>query len=441
MNPCEVFCMRMVDLIIKKRQNEALTKEEIEFIIQGFTEGTIPDYQMSAFAMAVCFNGMTVEERFYFTKAMVESGDILDLSSIDGITVDKHSTGGVGDTTTLALGPLVASCGVKLAKMSGRGLGHTGGTLDKLESIPGFQIELSEEQFIDQVNRIGIAIIGQTKDLVPADKKLYALRDVTGTVESIPLIASSIISKKLAAGAQTIVLDVKVGSGAFMKDLNSARELAQAMVDIGKAFGRNISAVITNMDEPLGRAVGNSIEVIEAIETLKGNGPNDFTELVLNLGAHILVNAKVESDFNQAIEMLKAKIASGEALEKMRELIAAQGGDPRVVDDYSLLPQAKYRYEVTANAEGYIKSIDALKVGNYAMLLGAGRKTKDDVIDLGVGVMINRKVGDQVKTDTVIGEIHSNTPLDEERIEAFRQLFTITDQKVEKKPLIIDTIS
>ncbi|HEY8435656.1 MAG TPA: pyrimidine-nucleoside phosphorylase [Haloplasmataceae bacterium] len=433
--------MRMVDLIIKKRQNEALTKEEIEFIIQGFTEGTIPDYQMSAFAMAVCFNGMTVEERFYFTKAMVESGDILDLSSIDGITVDKHSTGGVGDTTTLALGPLVASCGVKLAKMSGRGLGHTGGTLDKLESIPGFQIELSEEQFIDQVNRIGIAIIGQTKDLVPADKKLYALRDVTGTVESIPLIASSIISKKLAAGAQTIVLDVKVGSGAFMKDLNSARELAQAMVDIGKAFGRNISAVITNMDEPLGRAVGNSIEVIEAIETLKGNGPNDFTELVLNLGAHILVNAKVESDFNQAIEMLKAKIASGEALEKMRELIAAQGGDPRVVDDYSLLPQAKYRYEVTANAEGYIKSIDALKVGNYAMLLGAGRKTKDDVIDLAVGVMINRKVGDQVKTDTVIGEIHSNTPLDEERIEAFRQLFTITDQKVEKKPLIIDTIS
>lgn len=432
--------MRMVDLIVKKRNKEALTKEEIEFIIQGFTDGTIPDYQMSAFAMAVCFNDMNDEERYHLTKAMVESGDMLDLRAIDGITVDKHSTGGVGDTTTLALGPLVATCGVKLAKMSGRGLGHTGGTLDKLESIPGFQIDLDEQQFIDQVNDIGIAVIGQTKEMVPADKKLYALRDVTGTVESIPLIASSIISKKLAAGAQTIVLDVKVGSGAFMKDIDSARELAQAMVAIGKDFGRNISAVITNMDEPLGRTVGNSLEVIEAIETLKGNGPEDFTELVLNLSAHILVNSKVEDNLERAIERLKEKIASGEALEKMREFIAAQGGDPRIVDDYSLLPQAKFHYEVTANTNGYIAAIDALKVGNYAMHLGAGRKTTDDVIDLAVGVAIDKKVGDWVTPDTIIGEVYSNTPLDEQTIDQFRNLFTFSEQVVEKKPLIIDTV-
>lgn len=432
--------MRMVDLIIKKRNNEELTKEEIEFMIQGYTDGTIPDYQMSAFAMAVCFNGMTKDEQFHFTKAMVESGDILDLSDIDGITVDKHSTGGVGDTTTLALVPLVAACGVKVAKMSGRGLGHTGGTLDKLESIPGFQIELSEQQFIDQVNKIGLSVIGQTKELVPADKKLYALRDVTGTVDSIPLIASSIISKKLAAGTDTIVLDVKVGSGAFMKDLDNAKALAQAMVDIGKAFNRNISAVITNMDEPLGRAVGNSLEVIEAIETLKGNGPQDFTELVLNLSAHILVNSKVVNDLDDALKLLQTKIDNGEALEKMREFIAAQGGDARIVDDYSLLPQANFHYEVTANTSGFIQAIDASKVGNYAMHLGAGRKTTDDVIDLAVGVMINQKVGDEVNPDTIIGEIYSNTELNEQQINEFRQLFTIRDERVEKKPLIIDTV-
>lgn len=432
--------MRMVDLIIKKRNNEELTKEEIEFMIQGYTDGTIPDYQMSAFAMAVCFNGMTKDEQFHFTKAMVESGDILDLSDIDGITVDKHSTGGVGDTTTLSLVPLVAACGVKVAKMSGRGLGHTGGTLDKLESIPGFQIELSEQQFIDQVNKIGLSVIGQTKELVPADKKLYALRDVTGTVDSIPLIASSIISKKLAAGTDTIVLDVKVGSGAFMKDLDNAKALAQAMVDIGKAFNRNISAVITNMDEPLGRAVGNSLEVIEAIETLKGNGPQDFTELVLNLSAHILVNSKVVNDLDDALKLLQTKIDNGEALEKMREFIAAQGGDARIVDDYSLLPQANFHYEVTANTSGFIQAIDASKVGNYAMHLGAGRKTTDDVIDLAVGVMINQKVGDEVNPDTIIGEIYSNTELNEQQINEFRQLFTIRDERVEKKPLIIDTV-
>lgn len=432
--------MRMVDLIIKKRENKPLSKREIDWLIQGYTNGEIPDYQVSSLLMAICFQDMNDEEMFYLTKAMVESGEILDLSNINGKTVDKHSTGGVGDKTTLALGPLIASCNVKLAKMSGRGLGHTGGTLDKLEAIPGFNIELSDSDFIKQVNDIGIAVIGQTKDMCPADKKLYALRDVTGTVESIPLIASSIMSKKIAAGAETIVLDVKVGSGAFMKDLQHARVLAKAMVEIGKQFKRNVSALITNMNEPLGEAVGNSIEVIEAIETLKGNGPKDFTELVLNLGAHILVNAKEVESIDEAMDLLKAQIDNNKALEKFQEFVKLQGGDPDVVNDYSLLPQAKYEYDVKANTQGYIKTIDALAVGNYAMKLGAGRQTKDSPIDLAVGVKIKQKIGDLVSKDTVIGKIYSNTELNEQDFYEFRKLFTFSNEKVLKNELILDVI-
>ncbi|NLG81174.1 MAG: pyrimidine-nucleoside phosphorylase [Bacilli bacterium] len=432
--------MRMVDLILKKRDNLPLTEEEIKFIIKGYTEDKIPDYQIASLLMAICFRGMTDAECFYLTKAMVESGEVLDLSGIKGKTVDKHSTGGVGYKTSLALGPLVASCGVKLAKMSGRGLGHTGGTLDKLESIPGFHIELSEEEFIDQVNDIGMAIIGQTKDMCPADKKLYALRDVTGTVESIPLIASSIMSKKIAAGAKTIVLDVKVGSGAFMKDLDSARTLSKTMVEIGKQFGRNVSAVITNMDEPLGEAVGNSLEVVEAIETLKGRGPEDFTELVLNLGAHILYNAQEVTSLEEGIKILQENIKNGKALTKFRDFVQRQGGNPDVTEDYSLLPQAKYTYEVKANITGYIKAIDALAVGNYAMKLGAGRLTKESPIDLAVGLKIKQKIGAYVNENTLLGEIYSNQPLTEEHLAEFRKLFTITTEKVEKPQLILDLV-
>jgi len=429
--------MRMVDLIIKKRNGQALKEEEINWAIKGYTEGTIPDYQMASLAMAICFQDMNDEERFFLTKAIVNTGDTLDLALVNGKTVDKHSTGGVGDKTSLALGPLIASCDVKLAKMSGRGLGHTGGTLDKLEAIPGFTIDLSEEHFIKQVNDIGISIIGQTKDMCPADKKLYALRDVTGTVESIPLIASSIMSKKIAAGSDTIVLDVKVGSGAFMKDLDGAKELSIAMVNIGKQFKRNVSALITNMDEPLGEAVGNSLEVIEAIETLKGNGPSDFLELILNLGAHILVNAKESSSIEEAIGLLKSKISSGEALDKFRQFISAQGGNALVVDDYSLLPLAKYHYEVKAQATGYIELIDALGIGNYAMMLGAGRLTKDDQVDLAVGLKIKKKIGDYITSETVIGELYSNFELDEHKFNQFRDLFKVREEVVNQKPQII----
>ena len=432
--------MRMTDLIIKKRDNKSLTEEEINWLINGYTNEEIPDYQISSLLMAICFQDMNDEERFYLTKTMVESGEVLDLTNINGKTVDKHSTGGVGDKTSLALGPLVASCGVKLAKMSGRGLGHTGGTLDKLEAIPGFNIEISDNDFIKQVNDIGIAIIGQTKDMCPADKKLYALRDVTGTVESIPLIASSIMSKKIAAGAKTIVLDVKVGSGAFMKDLEDAKKLAIAMVKIGQKFNRNVSALITNMNEPLGEAVGNSIEVIEAIETLKGNGPKDFSDLVLNLGAHILVNANEAVSFSEALGILKTQIDNKKALEKFQEFVKAQGGDPNVVNDYSLLPQAKYTYKVSAKTKGYIKSIDALAVGNYAMKLGAGRQTKDSTIDLAVGVKIKHKIGDVVDNDTIIGEIISNSELSEKDFTEFRDLFSFSKEKITKNTLILDVV-
>lgn len=400
--------MRTLDLIIKKRSKERLSKEEIRFLVDGYTKGEVPDYQMSAFLMAVYFQGMDEQEASDLTEAMLYSGDVLDLSQIKGIKIDKHSTGGVGDKTSLVVGPLLASLGIKVAKMSGRGLGHTGGTLDKLESIPGYRIQLDEASFIRQVNEIGIALVGQTQELVPADKKLYALRDVTGTVESIPLIASSIMSKKLASGADVISLDVKVGSGAFMKNVESATKLAELMVQIGKQFGKKISAVLTNMDEPLGFAVGNSLEVIEAIQTLNGHGPKDFTELCLELAGHTLVDAQIAGNLEEAKKMLLAQIANKEGLYTLKKLVEAQGGD----GDYILHPDrftpAKYQKQILSGSTGYVHHIDALAIGNAAMLLGAGRAKMGDEIDHSVGIVLSCKVGDFVQKNDVIATIYSN---------------------------------
>ena len=388
--------MRMVDLISKKRHNIELTTAEIEWIINGYTNKEIPDYQMSALLMAIVFNDMTKAERLALTQAMVNSGDVVDLSAIEGVKVDKHSTGGVGDKTSLILGPLVASMGVPVAKMSGRGLGHTGGTLDKLESISGMKIEIEMDQFIQQVNDIKLAIIGQTGNLAPADKYLYALRDVTGTVESIPLIASSIMSKKIAAGADAIVLDVKFGAGAFMKTLDDAKELATAMVEIGRDAGRETVAFLTDMNQPLGFAIGNALEVKEAIETLSGNGPKDLEELVLQLASHMVVLAKKAANTEQAYAQLKEKLQNGEALQKFKEFVAAQGGDTSQIENPELLPTASSVIPVTATEAGYVEKIDALSIGIAAMKLGAGRATKEDTIDMGVGVVLNKKVGEAI---------------------------------------------
>lgn len=400
--------MRMVDLIHKKQLGTPLTTQEINFIVEGYTKEEIPDYQMAAWAMAIYFKGMTQEEAAALTMAMANSGELVDLSAIHGIKVDKHSTGGVGDTTTLILAPLVASCGVPVAKMSGRGLGHTGGTLDKLEAIPGFQVEKTPQEFIDEVNKDGLAVIGQSGNITPADKKIYALRDVTSTVESIPLIASSIMSKKIAAGADAIVLDVKTGSGAFMKDVDSARQLAQTMVDIGKEVGRTTLAVISDMNQPLGCAVGNALEVKEAIETLQGKGPEDLTELCLVLGAQMLLASELTDTLDEGKALLKEKINNGEALEKFRQLIQNHGGDPRVVDNVNLLPQAKYIIDVPAPKTGVVSSWAADQVGEAAMLLGAGRATKEAKIDLAVGVVLHKKIGDAVEADEPLATLYTN---------------------------------
>ncbi|WP_457786263.1 pyrimidine-nucleoside phosphorylase [Geobacillus sp. Geo 8.1] len=432
--------MRMVDLIAKKRDGKALTKEEIEWIVQGYTNGDIPDYQMSALAMAIYFRGMTEEETAALTMAMVHSGEMLDLSSIRGVKVDKHSTGGVGDTTTLVLGPLVASVGVPVAKMSGRGLGHTGGTIDKLESVPGFHVEISKDEFIRLVNENRIAIIGQTGDLTPADKKLYALRDVTATVNSIPLIASSIMSKKIAAGADAIVLDVKTGAGAFMKELDEARRLARAMVDIGKRVGRRTMAVISDMSQPLGYAVGNALEVKEAIETLKGDGPHDLTELCLTLGSHMVYLAEKAPSLDEARRLLEEAIRSGAAIAAFKTFLAAQGGDASVVDDLDKLPKAAYTSTVTAAADGYVAEMAADDIGTAAMWLGAGRAKKEDVIDLAVGIVLHKKIGDRVQKGEALATIHSNRPdvLDvKEKIEGAVRL---SPQPVARPPLIYETI-
>lgn len=400
--------MRMVDLIEKKRDGFELSKEEIDFIIEGYTKGDIPDYQMAAFAMSVFFKGMNDIESTNLAIAMLNSGDAMDLSMIDGVKVDKHSTGGVGDKVSLVLAPMVASLGIKFAKMSGRGLGHTGGTLDKLESIPGYNIYLTYEEFVKQVNKIGLAIVGQTGNLTPADKKLYALRDVTATVNSIPLIASSIMSKKLASGSNAICLDVKVGSGAFMKDIESASKLAELMVQIGKNAGRSMTAILTDMDEPLGLAIGNQLEVIEAINTLKGNGPKDLTDICLEIGSYLVVDAKVANTFEEAKELLKAQIVNGEALKKLAELAEAQGGDGSYVLNPTKFESAKEIIPVIAKEAGYITYINALEIGVSSMLLGGGRETMNDIIDPAVGIVLNKKIEDYVQPGDVLAYVHTN---------------------------------
>ncbi|PEK41111.1 pyrimidine-nucleoside phosphorylase [Bacillus toyonensis] len=400
--------MRMVDIIAKKRDGKELTTEEIKFFINGYTDGSIPDYQVSALAMAIFFKDMTDRERADLTMAMVESGETIDLSAIEGIKVDKHSTGGVGDTTTLVLGPLVAALDVPVAKMSGRGLGHTGGTIDKLEAVEGFHVEITKEQFIDIVNRDKVAVIGQTGNLTPADKKIYALRDVTGTVNSIPLIASSIMSKKIAAGADAIVLDVKTGAGAFMKTEEDAKELAHAMVRIGNNVGRQTMAVISDMSQPLGFAIGNALEVKEAIDTLKGEGPEDLTKLVLVLGSQMVVLAKKANTLEEAREMLIEVMKNGKATEKFKEFLSNQGGDSSIVDNPEKMPQAKYVIDVPAKTSGVISNIVADEIGIAAMLLGAGRATKEDEIDLAVGLMLRKKVGDAVKEGEPFVTIYAN---------------------------------
>lgn len=432
--------MRMVDLIEKKRNGHELNKAEIDFIIEGYTKGDLPDYQLSAFAMAIYFQGMTQEERVNLTQAMVESGDQIDLSKIEGIKVDKHSTGGVGDTTTLVLGPLVAAVDVPVAKMSGRGLGHTGGTIDKLEAVPGFHVEITNEEFIRLVNTNKIAVIGQSGDLTPADKKLYALRDVTATVDSIPLIASSIMSKKIAAGADAICLDVKTGNGAFMKKLEDAEELAKAMVEIGKGVGRNTKAIISDMSQPLGFAVGNALEVKEAIDTLKGEGPEDLTELCLTLGSHMVVLAEKASSLDEARAMLQEVIKNGKALESFKTFLSAQGGDASVADDPSKLPDAAHKIEVPAKEDGYISEIVAEKIGVAAMKLGAGRATKESEIDLAVGIMLNKKVGDLVKKGDSLVTIHSNSEDVQEVMDIVYDSYSTVAEKVEAPTLIYKEI-
>ena len=432
--------MRMYDLIMKKRNGGTLSRDEIFFMIEGYTKGNIPDYQMSAMMMAIYFNGMNEKETAALTMAMAESGDQLDLSGIQGIKVDKHSTGGVGDKTSLALTPMVSACGVKIAKMSGRGLGHTGGTIDKLESFQGFSTSLSEEAFIDQVNRIGISIIGQTKNLAPADKKLYALRDVTATVDNMSLIASSIMSKKLAAGADAIVLDVKTGSGAFMKEEADAMLLAGEMMTIGENAGRKMMAVISDMDQPLGNAVGNALEVKEAIETLKGHGPADFTELCMTLGSCMLMVAEIAENEQQAREMLKEAVDSGKALDKLAELVEAQGGDKRMVYETDLLPKASSITPLLSEKDGYVEKIQCDEVGICSLILGGGRETKESAIDLSVGIVLTKKVGSHVKAGEPLAYIHSNEEAKrlacEERL---RKAFHIGD-KVKKEGAIIHQI-
>ncbi|SHJ58631.1 thymidine phosphorylase [Clostridium cavendishii DSM 21758] len=400
--------MRMYDLILKKRNGHELTKEEIEFFVDGYTKGNIPDYQVSALLMAIYFQKMNKRETSDLTMAMVNSGDILDLSAIEGIKVDKHSTGGVGDTTTLVLGPMVAALGVPVAKMSGRGLGHTGGTIDKLEAFKGFSVEMPQDKFIKNVNSIKLALVGQTGDLAPADKKLYALRDVTTTVDNVSLIASSIMSKKIAAGADAIVLDVKVGDGAFMKTPEDAKILATEMVEIGKHIGRNTVAIISDMDQPLGLAIGNALEVEEAIKTLKGEGPEDLVELCLELGSNMVVLAKKANTVKEAKEMLKETIKSGSALNKLKEFIAAQGGDIECIDDTSKFPKAKHIIPVISEKSGKVSKIHSENIGIIAMELGAGRATKESIIDQAVGIILNKKRGNEVAVGDIIAYVHAN---------------------------------
>ena len=428
--------MRMYDIILKKRANLPLTDEEIRFVIDGYVNGDIPDYQVSALLMTIVFNGMSARELGTLTLAMAQSGHMVDLSSINGITVDKHSTGGVGDKTTLIIAPLVAACGGKVAKMSGRGLGHTGGTIDKMESIPNLKVSLDQESFINQVNTIGLAVIGQSEGLAPADKKLYALRDVTGTVDSIPLIASSVMSKKLASGAQAILLDVKVGSGAFMKNLEDARALAKAMVDIGKENGRSVKAVLTDMDRPLGHAIGNALEIREVIDTLKGHGPEDLTHECLIMAAHMLVLSQI-CDYETALSHVQEALNSGAALERLHMMIDAQGGDSRVLDDESLLAIGKFTYEVTAPLDGYITHMNTEQCGIASVMLGAGRTVKDGPIDYSAGIIMHKKTGDTVRTGESIATLYAS---DESLLANASQTYLEAITFGETAPIVVDTI-
>ena len=429
--------MRMYDLIYKKKYGVKLTKEEIEFIVQGYTCGNIPDYQMSAFLMAVCLKGMDMEETTDLTLSMRDSGETLDLSKIEGLTVDKHSTGGVGDKTSLCLGAMVAACGVPVAKMSGRGLGHTGGTIDKLESITGFSTSISSEKFFELVNKNKMAIMGQTADLAPADKKIYALRDVTATVDCIPLIASSIMSKKLASGADAIVLDVKTGSGAFMKTIEDAVALAEAMVKIGINAGKNTSAVITNMDQPLGFAVGNSLEVIEAIDVLKGKGPSDLIDDCMALGKLMLMSVNAASSDEEAENKLKKTIEDGSALKKFADFVEAQGGDPEFVYNTDKFEKAKFIDPVLSPADGYVSKIITDEIGMCSLILGGGRETKESEIDLSVGLIINKKYGDKVEKGEPLAYIYSN---DKEKTAAATERFIKAYSFSDNKPDPVKTV-
>lgn len=432
----------MYDIIFKKRNGQKLSREEINFVIKEYTRGIIPDYQMSAFLMAIYFQNLDAEETAFLTEAMMNSGEVVNLSSIKGIKVDKHSTGGVGDKTTIALAPIVAACGVSVAKMSGRGLGHTGGTLDKLESIPGFNVYLSKEEFIKQVNDISISVIGQSSNLVPADQKLYALRDVTATVDNISLIASSIMSKKLASGADAMVLDVKTGKGAFMQELETSFDLAKEMVQIGSNMNRETLAIISDMDQPLGLAVGNWLEVKEAIELLMGKGPGDLKELCITLGAHMLLLAKKADTIDSARETIQEAIHSGKALAVFKEFVKRQGGDVKFIDDLDLMPKAKEVYELKSSESGYIHEIHANTVGVSAMILGAGRENKDSVIDLSVGIVLNKKCGDFVNSGDILAFIHSNDPvLTRQSATKMINAYEIKEIIPKQRPLIFGIVS
>ena len=432
--------MRMYDIILKKRANLPLTDEEIRFVIDGYVKGEIPDYQVSALLMTIVFNGMNARELGTLTLAMAQSGNMVDLSNIDGITVDKHSTGGVGDKTTLIIAPLVAACGGKVAKMSGRGLGHTGGTIDKMESIPNLKVSLEQDAFIDQVNKIGLAVIGQSEGLAPADKKLYALRDVTGTVDSIPLIASSVMSKKLASGAQAILLDVKVGSGAFMKNIEDARELAKAMVDIGKENGRSVKAILTDMDRPLGHAIGNALEIREVINTLKGHGPEDLTHECIIMAAHMLVLSRM-CDYETALNRVQQALDSGAALERLRLMIEAQGGDSRVIDDDRVLTIGKFTYDVTSPQDGYITRMNTERCGIASVMLGAGRTVKDGPIDYSAGIVMHKKTGDAVSMGERIATLYaSDESLFTNAAQTYLAAITIGDTASKVMDTILDIV-
>ena len=432
--------MRMVDIITKKRDGGVLTNQEIDFFVDGYVEGKIPDYQVSALLMAIVFRGMTNDEIVHLTDRMEHSGDVMDLSSIPGKKVDKHSTGGVGDKTSIALGPMVAACGAVVAKMSGRGLGHTGGTLDKLESIPGMNVFMKEERFMEILKDIGVAIAGQTGTLVPADKKLYALRDVTGTVESIPLIASSVMSKKLASGSDCILLDVKFGNGAFMKTREDAQKLAKIMCAIGNSLNRDTRAVLTSMEQPLGHAVGNALEVKEAIDTLHGHGPKDFQDLCYQSGAIMLEQAGIVKNEEEGLKMLHEVIDDGSAFEKLRQMVIAQGGDVSYIDHPEKFPLAKHIVEVEASKSGYVKHIVALEIGESAMRLGAGRETFDDVIDMAAGIVLNKKVGDKVEKGDVLCVVHTNKEDFVPILKDIEEAFTIVNEFVPYPPTVHDYI-